>query len=309
MQKKLISLLLVLAMALSIVACGNKSVTPNGEANNSNNENNTGAVDNIKNGTAELAYTSKNKIHRIEHVDAYNYFETTDDNGNTVILDTNSDDILTLNGYYQYIDIERGEGLISLKNNYEYLGDHYFLVNEVINGEYSSKVFDLQKKEAVFTYESGSTLSETLYQNDILYYYDGKADKNTLVAYDLVNAKELWRYSKLSCDNYSTCIFGNYIFLDSDNYSSRPDVNDRVVYPSVVLDVNGNVVIEGNTDKIEHSYRLDMYDLVHTFFMNDNYYLKVKFKDYIEVYDFNNKLISTISLEPDENHKYRFLLP
>lgn len=284
-KKMNLGLIIGIVAAVAVVVVGivfGSKLLSNGGSNNNNNS--TDVVDNIKKGTAKLVYTTKNKIHQIEDINAYNYFETKDENGKTIILDNKGNIALTVNGYYKY------------------LGDNYFLYSDN-----ELKVFDVNKKKVVYTFEDLPLGNDNLaveYNNGTLY-YNAYEENYVFIAYDLVNGKELWRIDTANSivDNAiidRIGLDGEYIYLRSNNYDS---VNVKEIYPSVVVDLKGNVIVEGNTDKYEY-YNFEKDDLIHTYVMN-NYYLKVQFKKYIEVYDFNHKLISNISLEHDGSRNYQ----
>ncbi len=260
MKKKLLVVALVVAMILSVTACGGEEGTSGGSGESSVAGKETVSESGIGSGKVEakLSLTSENKIEVWNHTSDYFQMYSEDKSGELLFMNAkgeiqeyvNDETGIRADGYQvsqKNYDKEQGEHTLVLKDNQEVLR-----INQAYIGGWD-------------------------YRDGVLYYTDqtnqGWTNWET-VAYDLVKGKELWRVA-----GESPSLQGDVILLV--NEYAREAGEDR--FYSKIVDLEGNTIAESTEE----------YAIWPT---ASNYYIKTRDNEYVEVYDLENNKISELSL-------------
>lgn len=228
-----------------------------------------------------------------------------------------SDDTNLINYFGMYDTEDTTHTIIFNKNGesllkcyfYRYLGDDYILYDNEQAGDYFY-IYNLKTKEIVYSYKVKypNLYNEkwgVRYKNNVIYHEDiTSVGKTKLVAYDLKKQKELWRVDgTFPFDVSINFEFGpskNYIYAGSSNYESISKISNHA-HPSTLIDFSGNVVIDGNNDDNE---TIEEEQLTYTYISKNDHYIKYKYGEFINIYNFEHKMISSLSLKEDELYTY-----
>ena len=221
----------------------------------SNNNNNNSSSSNNKN------FNGKTKL-----VKTYSDISTYINAG-----DLNQDDFDTEN---KVVDIN-GNVIVDVDvTQRTYLGDGYFAIKK------SNNISIRKNNNEVFNFAYNGDIA---YKNNILYYTSSLNNQKYVIAYDLINKKELWKNkgeNPFVLEN-NNIIVKSYSNVYGNNYNSYG-----------IIDKNGNVIATADKDTNVYPTATD-------------YYYKV-INNKVEIYNGTSK-VSELSLETKDKIYYSFV--